>query len=164
MRRLVSLLAILVAAPAAAAGPRQGKSAAFFGITWLDISTEGEINGLRSGETARLANTQAQVADALRASGLALVDLAPVAGEFNGVRNPADYDGCDARMAHRLGADFSVVSEIQKVSNLILSMNVVVRDAATGDEVRGLSVDIRGNTDESWQRGVRFILTRILGD
>jgi hypothetical protein len=61
-------------------------------------------------------------------------------------------------MAQRLGADYAVVSEVQKVSNLILTMNVVVRDAETGAQVRARAVDIRGNTDDTWQRGMRYLL------
>jgi hypothetical protein len=61
-------------------------------------------------------------------------------------------------MARRLGARYSVVAEVQKVSNLILSMNLYIRDAETGARLRGLAVEIRGNTDESWMRGIRYIL------
>ena len=43
---------------------------------------------------------------------------------------------------------------VQKVSNLILNINVEVRTEAGATRYRG-SVDIRGNTDESWLRGVR---------
>jgi len=43
---------------------------------------------------------------------------------------------------------------VQKVSNLILNINVEVRSEAGAARYRG-SVDIRGNTDESWLRGVR---------
>ena len=43
---------------------------------------------------------------------------------------------------------------VQKVSNLILNINLEVRSAAGAIRYRG-SVDIRGNTDESWLRGVR---------
>ncbi|MEH6774490.1 MAG: DUF2380 domain-containing protein, partial [Cereibacter changlensis] len=48
----------------------------------------------------------------------------------------------------------------QKVSNLILSMNLYIKDTATGKQLRGQAVDIRGNTDDSWTRGMRYILTR----
>ena len=43
---------------------------------------------------------------------------------------------------------------VQKVSNLILNINLEVRSEAGAIRYRG-SVDIRGNTDESWLRGVR---------
>ena len=78
--------------------------------------------------------------------------------DLDRIVNPAKCYGCDTRMATDLGADFSLVGEVQKVSNLIIAMNLQLRDAATGDLVRGGVVDIRSNTDESWQRGMRYIL------
>lgn len=50
---------------------------------------------------------------------------------------------------------------VQKVSNLILNLNIEVRDAATDQAVYTGSVDIRGNTDESWLRGVRRLVDNI---
>ena len=50
------------------------------------------------------------------------------------------------------------MGEVQKVSNLILSMNLALRDAESGEFVRMLAVDIRGNTDDAWLRGGRYIL------
>ena len=61
-------------------------------------------------------------------------------------------------MAQKLNAGLVLVGEVQKVSNLILSMNLVMRDVETGRMVRGQSVDIRSNTDDSWLRGIRYIL------
>ena len=143
---------------ATAADLWQGRTAAFFGVTYLDTSLEGEINGPRADETARTALVQTILADALEAHGLTLLDLAPVAEKLARIANPADCYGCEVRMAAELGATYSVVSEVQKVSNLIQSMNVVVRDAASGAVVRALAVDLRGNTDEAWSRAMRYIL------
>ena len=64
---------------------------------------------------------------------------------------------CAVAEAKELGADVAVVGWVQKVSNLILNINAVVRSTATGDIVSAGSVDIRGNTDESWMRGVRYL-------
>ena len=50
---------------------------------------------------------------------------------------------------------------VQKVSNLILNLNIEVRDAATDQILYTTSVDIRGNTDESWLRGVRRLVDNI---
>jgi uncharacterized protein DUF2380 len=47
---------------------------------------------------------------------------------------------------------------VQKVSNLILNINVRVSDALTGHGITAASVDIRGNTDESWTRGIEYIV------
>ena len=66
--------------------------------------------------------------------------------------------GCDTRIATRLGADYSLVGEVQKVSNANLTINLQMRAAETGEMVKGAVVDIRGNTDETWARGMRSIL------
>lgn len=160
MRWALLLVALILGCggAAAAADLWQGRTAAFFGVTYLDTSIEGEINGPRADETARVVLIQDELAAALKAHGLTLLDLAPVAEKLARIRNPADCNGCEVRMAATLGADYAVVSEVQKVSNLIQSMNVVVRDAETGQVVRAFSVDLRGNTDEAWLRAMRYIL------
>jgi hypothetical protein len=161
MRILWLLLACHLVAPgAAAAGLWQGRTAAFFGVTFIDTSQEGEMFGARDDEAARVEMVEARIAGALREHGLELADLAPVEEELARIVNPAECYGCELRMAQALGADYAIVSEVQKVSNLILAMNVMVRDAETGEEIRGLAVDIRGNTDESWSRGIRYVLER----
>ena len=159
MRRAPLVLALLLPlAPAVAAGAWQGETAAFFGVSYLDTSAEGELAGPRPDEAARVDMVEAQLAEGLRARGLELLPLDEVADELARYANPADCSGCDVRMAAELGADYAVTSEVQKVSNLILSMNVVIRDAGTGEPVRGRSVEIRGNTDDSWRRGMRYLL------
>jgi hypothetical protein len=40
---------------------------------------------------------------------------------------------------------------VQKVSNLILNINLYMEDVQTGRMEFARSVDIRGNTDESWR-------------
>ncbi len=161
MRLALLLAPMLIATSAAAAeDPWQGASAAFFGLGFIDTSAEGEINGVRADETERLARTEAYVEGVLRDHGLELVDLAPVAEELDRTLNPADCNDCDLAMARELGARYSIVAEVQKVSNLILSMNLYFRDAETGEQLRGQAVDIRGNTDDSWMRGMRYILER----
>ena len=154
---LIALALLLASAGSAAPVDWQGRKAAFFGVTFIDTSHEGELNGPRADEAARVERAEAQIAGTLEEHGLELVDLGPVAEELARTLNPSDCNGCELRMAERLGADFAVVAEVQKVSNLILSMNVVIRDAASGDAVRALAVDIRGNTDESWRRGIGYI-------
>jgi hypothetical protein len=47
---------------------------------------------------------------------------------------------------------------VQKVSNLILNINVYIRDGYTGQLVTSKSADLRGNTDESWFRAASYLL------
>ena len=72
-------------------------------------------------------------------------------------------NGCEIELGRKLGADFVAIGWVQKVSNLILNLNMQVRDVAGGAIVAAGSVDIRGNTDESWRRGALYLLeNRIL--
>jgi hypothetical protein len=161
--RLLPVVAaiVLLALPGAARAldPLEpGASVAFFGMHFIDSSTEGAMNGVREDEVARLALLEQSVRDRFVEEGFELLDLAPVAEELDRTLNPADCNGCDLRMAERLGADYALVGEVQKVSNLILSMNLALREVESGDLVRMLAVDVRSNTDESWLRGGRYIL------
>ncbi len=131
---------------------------AFFGITFLDTSTEGAYFGAKPAETARIGLLEDAVRTRFTDEGFTLADLAPVAEELERIKNPANCYGCEMRMGEKLHVGYVLVGEVQKVSNLILSMNLVMRNVKTGQMVRGLSVDIRSNTDDSWLRGMRYIL------
>jgi hypothetical protein len=136
---------------------RSGK-VAFFGVTFLDTSTEGDYFGPREDEAARIDLVEDYVQDWFAEEGFAFADLAPVSETLDRIVNPAECYGCELRMGEELGVSYVLVGEVQKVSNLILSMNLVMREVSTGDMVRGQSVEIRSNTDDSWLRGFRYIL------
>ncbi|MFD1343029.1 DUF3280 domain-containing protein [Litorisediminicola beolgyonensis] len=156
------LLLISMSAPAFAGGHAMepvapGTKVAFFGITYLDESLQRETAGAED-EEARVAMLEEMVRTRFAEEGIEFLDTAPVAEEIDRIVNPAKCYGCDARAAAKLGAEYSLVGEVQKVSNLILSMNLQMRDATTGETVRGRVVDIRDNSDEAWARGMRYIL------
>jgi hypothetical protein len=64
--------------------------------------------------------------------------------------------------AIKAGADWAAWGTVQKVSNLILNINVYIEDARQKKMEFVKSVDIRGNTDESWQRGLDYMLRHYL--
>ena len=70
--------------------------------------------------------------------------------------------GCEIDYGKELNAQLVAWIDIQKVSNLILNMNVYIADVSTGQFVFKRSVDIRGNTDESWTRSLTFLMKRYL--
>ena len=97
---------------------------------------------------------------------LFLQELA-ASGRFKVVTIPADLsqeiasnadiaycDGCERNYAQRVGADWAAWGAVQKVSNLILNINLYMEDARAGKLQFVKSVDIRGNTDETWRRGL----------
>lgn len=153
------LAAALLACPAAAADVQPG-TALFFGIHWIDTSTEGAINGPRVDETARVAMVEDQIAADLTQRGFTVTRPQPE--EVAAIKNPTHCNGCDTKLAAARGLDYAITGEIQKVSNLILSLNLYVRDAGSGRTVAAGAVDIRGNNDESWQRGYRYLLKNII--
>lgn len=91
-----------------------------------------------------------------------VVDIAPVRDRIARVKSIRSCNGCELDAARHLGAELAAYGWVQKVSNLILNINVVIEDAETGRPLRADSVDIRGNTDESWQRGLRYLVNNRL--
>ena len=47
---------------------------------------------------------------------------------------------------------------VQKVSNLIINLNIYLRDVKTGTMIAAASADMRGNTDESWSRTMSYLI------
>ncbi|MGC3939789.1 DUF3280 domain-containing protein [Roseobacter sp. EG26] len=131
---------------------------AFFGLTLLDTSLQTTELGQDPAELERLAAVEKIIADRFEQEGYVLLELDPVRKDIDRYVNLAKCYGCDTRIATKLGADFALVGEVQKTSNLILSMNLQLRAADTGELVKGGVVEIRGNNDESWYRGMRYIL------
>ncbi|MEO0993907.1 MAG: DUF3280 domain-containing protein [Pseudomonadota bacterium] len=158
MKEALATLLILFSTTAVAAEISPGAKIAFFGVHFIDTSTEGAVNGVRADEVERIALVERYVAEQFTERQLELVDITPVQSDLDRIVNPADCNYCDVLMARKLDADFTLVGEVQKVSNLILSMNLVMRETAEGQFVKGMSVDVRSNTDESWLRGMRYIL------
>jgi hypothetical protein len=156
---LVVLLALALPPAGAAEATREVAS---FGVLFLNTSPEQTSPD----EERRVAALEARLRKGMEGSGrYTFVDTGPVAEKADRYANLAHCNGCDARLAKELGADLALTGEVQKTSNLILSISVYIRDAETGQLVGGGSADIRGNTDESWRRGIDYILrNRILRD
>lgn len=129
-------------------------------MTFIDTSLGGD----HAAEEQRLAAVEVRLVEGLTESGrYVFVDTSPVTEKANLYQNLAQCNGCDTQFAADLGADLALTGEMQKTSNLILHMTVYLREAGTGVLVNGGSVDIRGNTDQSWMRGINYLLrNRIL--
>ncbi len=82
--------------------------------------------------------------------------------------DPAQYlhqcNGCERDIGAALGADWVLVGWVQLVSNLIINLNVLVLDVASGNSVGKAFVDLRGNTDRSWRHATEYLLDDILLD
>ncbi len=80
---------------------------------------------------------------------------------------PHRYTDCKACLvgwARQRGADYVLVSWVQKESRLILMVNMALIDVAHPEQVpAGGSVDLRGDTDETWLVGASQMLDRTIG-
>ena len=151
---IATALMLTVSAPARADPPKL----AVFDFELVDTSLQGEVDGPRADEQARLMRVGDQVRKQLTESGrFQLLDISPVNAAAHG-SNLQACGGCDVQYAQRLGADLAITGVVQKVSNLILNINIYLRDAHTGQLITALSADLRGNTDESWSRATSYLV------
>jgi hypothetical protein len=155
---VASIASLVIIPPAPSSAATAIPKAAVFDFEFIDSSLEGEKNGVRPDEQDRLAKIGNQLRKGLADSGkFQIVDIAPVEAEAHH-SNLQACGGCDVRLAEQLGADLAITGTVQKVSNLILNVNVYVRDAHSDKSLAAMSVDMRGNTDESWSRAMSYLL------
>lgn len=128
---------------------------ALFPLDLLDSSLEGELGGADPAEAARLALLDRELRGRIERSGR-LELVGPAGPGRPGCR------ACVSRAARAAGADYALTGWVQKVSDLILNINLRVTNVRTGAVVFQDSVDIRGNTDRSWLRGLRYLVERRL--
>jgi hypothetical protein len=158
MRRFLTLLAaMLLTAAAAQAAPK----AAVFPFELIDDSLDGQYFGPRADETQRLALATAELRMLVtQEAGFDVLDLGTLASEVEKAAPLYKCNGCEVELARKLGADFAITAAVRKYSNLLLSLHIYVKEASTGNLTKMYRVDIRGNTDESWLRGVRWLVAR----
>ncbi len=157
MRALIGCLLLILIAPSPikAAGPPK---LAVFDFELLDTSLQGEVYGARADERDRLRRAGDQLRKELGESGkFEIVDIAPVNAAAH-QSNLQACGGCDVKLARQLNAELEITGMAQKVSNLILSINLYLRDVKTGRLLAAPSVDMRGDTDESWSRAMRYLI------
>jgi Protein of unknown function (DUF2380) len=145
---------VMMMAPVRADQPK----VAVFDFELLDTSLQGELDGPRNDEQARLVRVTQQLRQALTDSGrFQVLDIAPVADAAHN-SNLQACGGCDVKLAEKLRADIVVTGVVQKVSNLIINMNIYLRDVHSGKLMTVMNADMRGNTDESWTRTMGWLI------
>ncbi len=127
--------------------------------TFLENDNEG-LDPTRDAERARLTQLGEQFMATLEQAGryVFVPVTADVANRISRSQALGRCGGCELQFGKELGADAVAWIEVQKVSNLILNMNVYVAGIADPKLNFVHSVDIRGNTDESWSRSLRYLL------
>lgn len=70
--------------------------------------------------------------------------------------------GCEIDYGKQLGVPVVMWGTVQKVSNLILNLNIYMADVEQRKMIFVKSVDMRGNTDETWQQAVNYMVKRYI--
>lgn len=132
---------------------------AVFGFEFFDDTLDTR-ESMRAEQAERLKLVNGELVALLSASGeMAPVDLAPQAARIADDGPFFKCNGCEADIARAAGARLEVVGVVRKISNLILSLSLQVREVEGEQKVlRAGQVDIRGNTDEAWLRGARYLV------
>lgn len=67
-------------------------------------------------------------------------------------------NGCERDIAKSVGADRVMIGWIFKMSSLVLSLHVVVKDVATGKLVYAKTFDFRGDNEKAWKRAADYMV------
>lgn len=159
-RPLLLLAALAGPAPALAAPEK----AAVFGIELLDPNVVGG-RAPRPEEARRLALATDELRQAVAAHAVESVDLAPRAAEIRKDAPLYKCEGCAERIAKEAGAGLAVYGYVQRNTPQLLNLSITISDAGSGKVLRGGQVVIRGDTDETWLHGVRWLVkNRLFAD
>jgi hypothetical protein len=152
MYRLITLLIVLLI-PAFPAGATS--RAAVFDIELQD--TSGEPNSPAQAERIR-ATTRALRRTLAETGRYEPVDLSDDAERITGLGFQRSCVTCFLDLARERGAEVAVFSTVNKVSTLILSMEIKVLAVEGGREIARGTADIRGDNDRAWQRGMEWLV------
>ena len=107
----------------------------------------------------RLAMATRILSEALEKTGrYSPIDLQPFSAEIEKTVPRYRCGDCFLPVARKAGAAYAVVSVVHKVSTLISSMDIWIIDTSSGAGVAHLGGQIRGDTPEAYEHGVRFLV------
>lgn len=89
-------------------------------------------------------------------------DLSAIAEEIEEKAPLHECNGCENDLAKKAGVELAVLPLLQKSSDTLFNMTIGIQDVATGALKKSVMVVIQGSTDESWLRGVRWLVKRKL--
>ncbi|HMK14646.1 MAG TPA: DUF3280 domain-containing protein [Burkholderiales bacterium] len=124
--------------------------------------TQDDNSATLAAQQRRLILISEQLRKELNNAGLyRVLDNAPAADYIAKLKSAQELracNGCEVDIGKKLDADLVLTAWVQKVSNLILNINIEIKSVASGQTILNKSVDIRGNTDQSWSRGISYMV------
>jgi hypothetical protein len=131
----------------------------------LDIELTGDTGGpqFSAEHAARLQMESDKLRQELGLSGLyRVVDTSPAQPLITKLAAQQAYlhdcNGCDLQIGKQLGADQVLVTWVDRVSGLILSLTYEFHDVASGQIVGRKSYDFRGDNDTAWTHAITYMV------
>ena len=131
----------------------------------LDIELTGDLGGpqLSAEHAARLRMESDKLRQELQLSGLyRVVDTSTAQALITRLNSQYAYlhdcNGCDLEIGKQLAADQVLVTWVDRVSGLILSLTYEFHDVASGQIVGRKSYDFRGDNDSAWTHAVTYMV------
>jgi hypothetical protein len=152
----LSLQAQTTSAPAPASLPS-------IAVTNFELVDDNHNPATKDATQARLVRATAQLQEELGKQGLyRVVDARSSQPLQARLRSQQAFlyrcDDCAYQVGALLGTELVMTTWVQKVSELILNMNVEIHDVGARKVVLSKSIDMRSNDDVSWKRGVSYLV------
>lgn len=164
---------VALAAAVAAMSPLGAKAASATGkrLLVLDfdlVDTSQEPTDQSAAHLRRLARIRDDIAAGLAAENIYdIVDRSSVAGDLDAIQKQTyirTCNGCELTLGKKAGADLVLLGQVNKVSTLVMSLDVAIKNVANGEALYRQRFDFRGDNDYSWARTTKYVVARIARD
>lgn len=130
----------------------------------LDIELTGDLGSksIEAEHKQRLLMVSARLRDKLQCTHLySVVDNAPATTLIDRLKSEQYLhrcNGCEFDIGRHLNADQVLVPWVYRVSNLVLTLHIEIRDVATRRILMKKALDFRGDNDRAWTRAIDYLI------
>jgi PQQ-dependent catabolism-associated CXXCW motif protein len=137
----------------------------------LDLELSGDRGGpeFTAEHDARLKTESERLRKDLVGTGLyEVLDNAPAQAAIDHLKSQQEYlhdcNGCDLDIGRQLNADLVMVSWVDRVSGLILTLTYEIHDVKTAQIAARKSYDFRGDSDNTWNHAIDYMVRDLVRD
>lgn len=129
------------------------------------VDTSNEPVDQRADHARRLARLRDDVAARMAEQNIfEVVDRAAIESDIAAILAQQYFrtcNGCELTLGKKARADLVMTGQVNKVSTLIMSMEIWIKRVSTGELVYFQNFDFRGDNDQSWTRAAKYVVERI---
>lgn len=78
--------------------------------------------------------------------------------EMSAQQNLHHCNGCELDLAKQLQADYILLPSVFRMSYLVLTLHIEIKEAATGRIVMKKALDFRGDNDNGWLHAITYLI------